>query len=157
MPEENQTRLVYLNSCSSSFCVLTLTLSQNPRFCSHFLLEREINDKRGGCLDTAPLVYKYRTKSCFLEQGRNQQAGDSFSEGGLTWPATSAQPSKTPGDFPNTIFTVLIHAITYTWLHLLPLGYTVPPGQLAWRHCPGSERCTMKSLSKPLLLGAALN
>lgn len=50
MPEENQTRLVYLNSCSSSFCVLTLTLSQNPRFCSHFLLEREINDKRGGCL-----------------------------------------------------------------------------------------------------------
>lgn len=50
MPEENQTCLLCLNYCSSSFRVLTLALSQNSRFCSNFLLEREINDNRGGCL-----------------------------------------------------------------------------------------------------------
>lgn len=53
MPAENQTHLMHLNYYSSSFLLffsifLTLTLSQNSRFCSYFVSGRAINDKRGG-------------------------------------------------------------------------------------------------------------
>lgn len=139
MPEETQTHLLCLNYCSSSFCVLTLALSQNSRFCSHFPLGREVSVFR-----TAPLVYKQCTKPCCLGRGRHQHAGDGFSE--------ALSSGEIPGGFPSTIFPVLVHAITHTGLYLLPLGYTAPPGLLAqphrapaarvapWGPCP-SPRC----------------
>jgi len=143
--------------CSSSFCVLTLMLSQNSRFCSHFLLGGEINDKRGGCLWHSSTCLQILYKILFPWTRQKQQAGDSFSEGGAAWPAASALLSKIPGDFPSTIFPMVIHTVTCAWFSLLPLGSAGTPGLLARRHHPGSERCILRSLSKPPLLGTALN